>query len=102
MSGITRNDLDALVRRYLPDLRLGPLAQTAIPELAKNRAAMRTIAKAVGEVATSHRLWPGDARRMAAVESDSVHLVVTSPPYFDLKSYPSHESQLGQLHNYQL
>src|SRR5258706_14371203 len=96
------NDLNALVAKHLPDLRLRPLSQTAIPELAKSRVAMRSISKAVEEVETDHRLWLGDARSMTKVASGSVHLVVTSPPYLDRKPDPVHHSQLGQLHNYQL
>ncbi len=33
------------------------------------------------ELQTRHRVFQGDARRMAAVADASVHLVVTSPPY---------------------
>jgi hypothetical protein len=36
---------------------------------------------------TRHRIILGDARHMAAVKDESVHLVVTSPPYFDLIEY---------------
>ncbi|MEM3042824.1 MAG: DNA methyltransferase [Thermoplasmata archaeon] len=36
---------------------------------------------------TFHRIILGDARRMAEVEDSSVHLVVTSPPYWQLKDY---------------
>ena len=34
---------------------------------------------------TRHRVILGDARRMAELEAESVHLVVTSPPYWQLK-----------------
>jgi site-specific DNA-methyltransferase (adenine-specific) len=34
-----------------------------------------------------HRVVIGDSRRMAEVEDRSVHLVVTSPPYWQLKDY---------------
>lgn len=49
---------------------------------------------------TSHRVILGDSRRMSALKDDSVHLVVTSPPYFDLVEYEDSESQLGHLHEY--
>ncbi len=39
---------------------------------------------------------------MAQVPDASVHLVVTSPPYFDLKKYPDHQSQLGDIHDYEI
>jgi DNA modification methylase len=49
---------------------------------------------------TSHRIVLGDARSMRAVADESVHLIVTSPPYFDLVTYDKHDAQLGHLHNY--
>jgi DNA modification methylase len=49
---------------------------------------------------TSHRIVLGDARNMRAVADESVHLVVTSPPYFDLVEYVEGKSQLGHLHDY--
>ncbi len=38
-------------------------------------------------MATSHLICLGDSRRMDAVEDASVHLIVTSPPYWQLKDY---------------
>ncbi|MGQ0591370.1 MAG: DNA-methyltransferase [Gammaproteobacteria bacterium] len=50
---------------------------------------------------TRHRIILGDARHMAAVEDESVHLVVTSPPYFDLIEYADGAGQLGHVHDYE-
>jgi modification methylase len=51
---------------------------------------------------TSHRLHIGDARAMPWVESKSVHLVVTSPPYWTLKRYRANcEGQLGDIADYE-
>src|SRR5438093_6802793 len=50
---------------------------------------------------TSHRIILGDARAMASVKDESVHLVVTSPPYFDLVEYVHGEDQLGHVHDYE-
>jgi len=50
---------------------------------------------------TSHRVILGDARRIQPVSDESVHLVVTSPPYFDLVEYASTSAQLGHLHDYE-
>ncbi len=36
---------------------------------------------------TSHRIVVGDSRRMSHVAADSVHLIITSPPYWQLKDY---------------
>lgn len=49
---------------------------------------------------TTHRVILGDARHMSLVDDRSVHLVVTSPPYWTLQSYPSREGQLGQVGDY--
>lgn len=50
---------------------------------------------------THHRLHLGDARDLSWIEDQSVHLVVTSPPYWTLKKYPASDSQLGQIANYE-
>lgn len=47
----------------------------------------------------SHRLILGDSRRMSALEDASVHLVVTSPPYWQLKDYGA-EGQIGYHQSY--
>ena len=46
--------------------------------------------------ATAHRVYLGDAREMQEL-SDQVHLVVTSPPYFNLIDYQGGEDVSGQL-----
>lgn len=43
---------------------------------------------------TTHRVINADSRWMTEVEDESVHLVVTSPPYWQLKDY-GHEGQIG-------
>lgn len=50
---------------------------------------------------TEHTLALGDARRLDWLPDRSVHLVVTSPPYFNLKKYNDHPDQLGDIHDYE-
>src|SRR5436189_87885 len=50
---------------------------------------------------TTHRLQLGDARDLSRIEDESVHLIVTSPPYFTLKKYEANENQLGEIENYE-
>lgn len=52
---------------------------------------------------TVHRIYQGDARHMAGVASEEVHLVVTSPPYFNLVEYENGGAgaQLGNLSDYE-
>ena len=50
---------------------------------------------------TTHRLIQGDARLVAFLEDESVHLVVTSPPYWTLKRYNENPNQLGHVADYE-
>lgn len=50
---------------------------------------------------TEHRLRLGDARDLAWIPDESVHLVVTSPPYWTLKDYEHSEGQLGDIEDYE-
>ena len=50
---------------------------------------------------TTHRLYRADARSMNFIPDNSVHLVVTSPPYWNLKEYERGESQLGIIEDYE-
>ena len=45
-------------------------------------------------------LRPGDARELQWIPDESVHLVVTSPPYWTLKKYNDHPGQLGEIEDY--
>ncbi|MGH6840310.1 MAG: DNA methyltransferase, partial [Methylocella sp.] len=51
--------------------------------------------------ATTHRLHEGDARDLSWLSAESVHLVVTSPPYWTLKEYVGNDHQLGAIIDYQ-
>ena len=50
---------------------------------------------------TTHHLQLGDARDLAFIKDQSVHLVVTSPPYFTLKKYEDNKNQLGEIDDYE-
>ena len=50
--------------------------------------------------ATSHRLHEGDARDLSWLPDESIHLVVTSPPYWTLKAYADHDQQMGAISDY--
>jgi DNA modification methylase len=95
-------ELEGLVQRFLPAVSLNPLRQDAIPRLAKDRTALQAIARARRRVPTRHDFWCGDARSIARIPDESIHLVVTSPPYFDLKTYPEGDAQLGAIHDYEV
>ncbi len=48
-----------------------------------------------------HRLINGDARNLSFLDNESVHLVVTSPPYWNLKRYNEHPEQMGHIQDYE-
>ena len=74
--------------------------QTDIPRIAKDRKLIKLIEHAVQRVPTSHRLNHGDARAMDKLEQGSVHLAITSPPYWTLKQYRECEGQMGHIEDY--
>ena len=49
---------------------------------------------------SDHKIIIGDSRKMDAVDDESVHLVVTSPPYWQLKDYGP-KQQIGYNDSYQ-
>lgn len=51
---------------------------------------------------TKHKLVLGDARDLSFIPNESVHLVVTSPPYWNLKRYNEHPKQMGHINDYEL
>jgi DNA modification methylase len=71
-----------------------------IPRLARDRKATQRIEAVVRAQQTRHELIHGDARKASALEPNSIHLVVTSPPYWTLKRYNEHDEQLGHVSDY--
>jgi site-specific DNA-methyltransferase (adenine-specific) len=57
--------------------------------------------QAIDDVATVHRLVQGDARDLSFIPDESVHAVITSPPYWALKRYNDSEGQMGHIANYE-
>ena len=53
--------------------------------------------------ATRHVFRRGDAVNLSAIADESIHLVVTSPPYFNLKQYASDADgrQFGRMEDYE-
>jgi DNA modification methylase len=75
--------------------------QTDIPRIAKDHRLVRLIDEAVQRIPTSHHLLLGDARRMESLKPESVHLVLTSPPYWTLKEYRDSQDQMGHIEDYE-
>lgn len=53
------------------------------------------------ETQTVHQLYVGDSRSFPYVADESVHLLVTSPPYWTLKRYNDSAGQLGHVADYE-
>jgi modification methylase len=53
------------------------------------------------EKTTVHRLINGDSRDLSFLDDASVHLAVTSPPYWNLKQYNENPDQLGHIRDYE-
>ncbi len=89
---------------YLPE-SVASLANTrqidlAIPTIAKTPEVLADIAAALRRIPTRHHLHLGDARTVTFLEPESVHLVVTSPPYWTLKRYNDSPNQIGHVAQY--
>lgn len=74
--------------------------QRDLPRIARDQNLMTQIESAVRSVPTRHDLHLGDARRLDFLTPESVHLVVTSPPYWTLKKYRETLGQLGHVGDY--
>jgi DNA modification methylase len=86
---------------FLPEaLRFESLEQTDIPRLARDHTVTRILEQSLAHIPTSHYLVRGDAREMRSLSQDSVHLVLTSPPYWTLKKYDEADGQLGHVNEY--
>ena len=75
--------------------------QRGIPALAKDPALVASITAAAQSVPTDHVLHLGDSRRMEGIDSGTVDLIVTSPPYWTLKDYLPNDAQLGEIGDYE-
>ncbi len=76
-------------------------ADLLIPKLAKDPASLKAIEEEIVRIPTTHKLVLGDARNIEKIPDESVHLVVTSPPYWTLKKYEPVEGQLGRISDYE-
>ena len=94
--------LDKIVQAALPDISLNNTdLNRVIPKLAQNKDVTTLIQSLIPDVVTHHSLIVGDARNLKDVENNSVHLILTSPPYWSLKKYVSRDNQLGHISSYE-
>jgi len=75
--------------------------QTELPRIAKDDKLIAAIEAKLEQLPTRHDLYRADSRAIDFLAPESVHLVVTSPPYWTLKDYNIGEGQLGYIENYE-
>lgn len=75
--------------------------QTDIPRIARDKRLVALIEEAVRRVPTKHAVHLADARAMGELAPATVHLVVTSPPYWTLKEYRKSQGQMGHIEDYE-
>src|SRR5438034_971565 len=90
--------LDAFVPSEIGQLKK---PQTDLPRIARDPRLTAVIETTVQHVPTSHRLYQHDSRDLDFIESESVHLALTSPPYWTLKEYRRSDGQLGSVADYE-
>ena len=61
--------------------------QTDIPRIAKDKKRLAEIISVIPQIPTKHSLFQVDSLSPSFIPDKSVHLVVTSPPYWMLKKY---------------
>jgi len=75
--------------------------QKAVPAIAKDPVLVQRIESIVRTLPTHHKLVLGDSRNLTQIPDESVHLVVCSPPYWNLKRYEDSPAQLGNIDDYE-
>jgi site-specific DNA-methyltransferase (adenine-specific) len=74
----------------------------ALKALREANAHFRTVPWPTPWNRTTHKILLGDARDLSLIPDESVHLVVTSPPYWTLKDYvENNQNQLGDITDYE-
>jgi DNA modification methylase len=98
------------LREHIPDSCRDLLSKSsnelrsAVPELARDKGRMSEVEAAVQGLPSEHELYQGDARDLSMLDEESIELVVTSPPYFNLKDYENGTGgadQLGDIDDYE-
>ena len=86
--------------RYLPKaVRTEANLDRLIPTLAKS-GSINAIEMAAKKIPTKHVLHLGDSTQLEFSDPGTVHLAVTSPPYWTLKRYRDEKGQLGHVEDY--
>lgn len=75
--------------------------QTDLPRIARDPKLTAAIEAKLVEIPTTHDLHLHDSRAIDFLPPNSIHLVVTSPPYWTLKEYNKTDGQMGFIADYE-
>jgi hypothetical protein len=97
-----RSELTFAPEDWLP-ASIGPITdhQTDLPRIAKDPRLTAAIEAQLPQIPSSHALYRRDALAVDFLPPNSVHLVVTSPPYWTLKEYNPGEGQMGEIEDHE-
>jgi len=97
-----QNHKDEVLEQFVPKgLSRAKLSQQEIPALAKDRHKLADIEASLSALPTFHHFHLGNSVEVEFPPEESVHLVVTSPPYWTLKKYNNAKGQLGDERDYE-
>jgi len=92
---------DSVIESAVPcSIREKEFTQSLIPTLAKSPNDIKEIDSAIRRLPTKHRVICHDSTKATFLAPQSVHLIVTSPPYWTLKEYNHTDGQLGDISDY--
>ena len=75
--------------------------QRSLPAIAMDLELAARIDELLPTLPTTHRLLEGDSRIIVSdLPEHSIHLAITSPPYWNLKEYVDSPAQLGHVDGY--
>lgn len=97
---LNMNKEELLLKEAPFDVKKLGNSQTVIPQLAKNKKILEKIEKVLPCLPTYHHFYRADATTIRFLKPESIHLIITSPPYWSLKKYNDREGQLGNVVEY--
>ncbi len=96
-----RSEADCDLASFVPEsIRKLENPQLDLPRIAKDPSLIAKIERSIQKIPTQHTLIHNDSRRLGSLPPSSVHLILTSPPYWTLKEYRDHPGQMGHVSDY--
>ncbi|MBN2323379.1 MAG: site-specific DNA-methyltransferase [Spirochaetes bacterium] len=97
-----KNSDKEMLEKYLPQgLISSEYSQELIPRIAKDNRILSDIENSLHKIPTIHNLYCADSRSFDLMKPESVHLIITSPPYWTLKRYNETDGQVGHIYDYE-